>query len=140
MEYKRPDVGLKIYREALARFTEFSNLRLGVYTPYANEKRIQSLIMYMLLNVPRNSSNIHKFCSTCTGMAKCKKTCKYTIMISEILFSINDICRCSKIVLTVLWTSLGKQKSMQACLGMLVRNTGLVNLISVLHVHVSICY
>jgi len=93
MEYKRPDVGLKIYREArlrflvhfqtyvwalilhmrkkiaiipyiyifsiiffiktntlticegyIARFTEFSNLRLGVYTPYAHEKRIQSLI------------------------------------------------------------------------------------------------
>ena len=43
MEYKRPDVGLKIYREALARFTEFSNLRLGVYTPYAHEKRIQTL-------------------------------------------------------------------------------------------------
>jgi len=34
MEYKRPDVGLKMYREALAR----------VYTPYAHEKRIQSLI------------------------------------------------------------------------------------------------
>ena len=43
MEYKRPDVGLKIYREALARFTEFSNL-LGIYTPYAHEKKIQSLI------------------------------------------------------------------------------------------------
>ena len=43
MEYKRPDVGLKIYREALARFTEFSNLRLGVYTPYAHEKSNQSL-------------------------------------------------------------------------------------------------
>ena len=26
-----------------ARFTEFSNLRLGVYTPYAHEKTIQSL-------------------------------------------------------------------------------------------------
>jgi len=40
MEYKRPDVGLKINREPLARFTEFSNLRLGVYTPYAHEKAI----------------------------------------------------------------------------------------------------
>ena len=28
MEYKRLDGGLKIYRKALARFTEFSNLRL----------------------------------------------------------------------------------------------------------------
>ena len=37
MEYKRPDVGLKIYREALARFKEFSNPRLGVYTTYAHE-------------------------------------------------------------------------------------------------------
>ena len=44
MEYKRPDVGLKIYREALARFTEFSNLRLCVYTPYAHENSNQSLI------------------------------------------------------------------------------------------------
>jgi len=43
MEYKRPNVGLKIYREALARFTEFSNLRLGVYTPYAHENSNQSL-------------------------------------------------------------------------------------------------
>jgi len=33
MEYKRPAVGLKNYQEALARFTEFSNQRLGVYTP-----------------------------------------------------------------------------------------------------------
>ena len=32
------------YREALARFTEFSNLRLGVYTPYAHENSNQSLI------------------------------------------------------------------------------------------------
>jgi len=46
MEYKRPDVGLKIYREALARFTEFSNLRLGVYTPYAHENSNQSLIKH----------------------------------------------------------------------------------------------
>jgi len=38
MEYKRPDIGLKIYREALARLTEFSNLRLGVFTPYAHKK------------------------------------------------------------------------------------------------------
>jgi len=30
MEYKRPDVGLQINWEALALFTEFSNLRLGV--------------------------------------------------------------------------------------------------------------
>jgi len=45
MEYKRPDVDLKIYREALARFTEFSNLRLGVYTPYAHENSNQSLII-----------------------------------------------------------------------------------------------
>jgi len=43
MKYKRPDVGLKIYREALARFTEFSNLRLGVYTPYVHENSNQSL-------------------------------------------------------------------------------------------------
>jgi len=43
LEYKRSDVGLKIYREALARFTEFSNLRLGVYTPYAHENSNQSL-------------------------------------------------------------------------------------------------
>jgi len=43
MEYKRLDVGLKIYREALARFTEFSNQRLGVYTPYAHENSNQSL-------------------------------------------------------------------------------------------------
>ena len=41
MEYKRPDVGLKIYREA--RFTEFSNLRLRVYTPYAHQNSNQSL-------------------------------------------------------------------------------------------------
>jgi len=46
MEYKRPGVGLKIYREALARFTDFSNLRLGVYTPYAHENSKQSLIDY----------------------------------------------------------------------------------------------
>jgi len=39
MEYKRPDVGLKIYREALA------NLRLGVDTPYAHENSNQSLIL-----------------------------------------------------------------------------------------------
>jgi len=45
MEYKRPGVGLKIYREALARFTEFSNLRLGVYTPYAHKNSNQSLII-----------------------------------------------------------------------------------------------
>ena len=51
MEYKHPDVGLKIYREALARFTEFSNLRLGVYTPYAHEKRIQSLNKFIEINV-----------------------------------------------------------------------------------------
>ena len=43
MEYKRPNIGLKIYREALARFTEFSNLRLGVCTPYAHENSNQSL-------------------------------------------------------------------------------------------------
>jgi len=43
MEYKRPDVGLKITREALARFTGFSNLRLCVYTPYAHENSNQSL-------------------------------------------------------------------------------------------------
>jgi len=44
MEYKRPDLGLKIYREA--RFTEFSNLRLCVYTPYAHENSNQSLIKF----------------------------------------------------------------------------------------------
>ena len=44
MEYKRPDVGLKIYREALARFAKFSILRLGVYTQYAHENSNQSLI------------------------------------------------------------------------------------------------
>jgi len=43
MEYKRPEVGMKIYREALVRFTEFSNLRLGVYTLYAHENSNQSL-------------------------------------------------------------------------------------------------
>jgi len=48
MEYKRPGVGLKIYREALARFTEFSNLRLGVYTPYAHENSNQSLNKHQL--------------------------------------------------------------------------------------------
>jgi len=51
MEYKRPDVGLKIYREALARFTEFSNLRLGIYTPYAHEKRIQSLNKHCAMKI-----------------------------------------------------------------------------------------
>ena len=45
-------VGLKIYREALARFTEFSNIRLGVYTPYAHENSNQSL-------------NIHTFKGSC---------------------------------------------------------------------------
>jgi len=51
MEYKRPDVALKNYREALGRFTEFSNHRLGVYTPYAHENSNQSLskcYMYIL--------------------------------------------------------------------------------------------
>jgi len=43
MEYKRPDGGLKIYREALARFIEFSNLRQGVNASYAHENRNQSL-------------------------------------------------------------------------------------------------
>jgi len=43
MEYKRPDVGLKNYRKALARLTEFSNLGLGFYTPYAQENSNQSL-------------------------------------------------------------------------------------------------
>jgi len=48
MEYKRPDVGLKIYRE-------FSNLRLGVYTPYALENSNQCLInewcIFIMLHV-----------------------------------------------------------------------------------------
>ena len=35
IEYKRPHVGLKNYREALALFTEFSNLRMFVYTQWA---------------------------------------------------------------------------------------------------------
>jgi len=53
MEYKRPDFGLKIYREALARFTEFSNLRLGVYTPYAHENSNQSLnTLTLISNAP----------------------------------------------------------------------------------------
>ena len=48
MDYKRPDVGSKIYREA--RFTEFSNLRLGLYTPHAHEKRVQSLTEQQYFN------------------------------------------------------------------------------------------
>ena len=55
MEYKRPDVSLKIYREALARFTEFSNQRLGVYTPYAHENSNQSLIKPLIYNAYRTS-------------------------------------------------------------------------------------
>jgi len=43
MEYKRPDGGLKIYRGALAGFTEFLYLRQGVYTPYVHENSNQSL-------------------------------------------------------------------------------------------------
>jgi len=43
MEYKRPDGGFKTYREALARFADFSNLRLGVYTQYPHEKSNQTL-------------------------------------------------------------------------------------------------
>ena len=58
MEYKRPDVGLKIYREALARFTEFSNLRLGVYTPYAHESSNQSLIVIVYAQ-SQPSKNLH---------------------------------------------------------------------------------
>jgi len=34
-----------------ARFTEFSDLRLGVYNPYAHENRNQSLIKTLCLNV-----------------------------------------------------------------------------------------
>ena len=43
MEYKCTEGGLQNYREALARFTEFSNLHLGFYTPYAHENSNQSL-------------------------------------------------------------------------------------------------
>ena len=45
IEYKRPDVGLKIYREA--RY----NLRLGVYTPYAHENSNQSLYLHFLYHI-----------------------------------------------------------------------------------------
>jgi len=45
MEYKRPDGGLKI---PLALLGKFSNLRLGVYIPYAHEKTIQSLYLHFL--------------------------------------------------------------------------------------------
>jgi len=48
MEYKRPDGGLKILWSALALLGKFSNLRLGVYTPYAHEKKIQSLYLHFL--------------------------------------------------------------------------------------------
>ena len=46
------NVGLKIYREALARFTEFLNLCLGVYTPYAHENSNQSLINNLWSRIP----------------------------------------------------------------------------------------
>ena len=64
MEYKRPDGGLKNYREALARFTEFSNLRLGVYTPYAHENSNQTL---------NEKWCILLYCSICI--------CMYTVLI-----------------------------------------------------------
>jgi len=44
IEYTRPDLGLNIYREALARFKEFFNLSLCVYTQYVHEYRNTSLI------------------------------------------------------------------------------------------------
>ena len=37
------------------RFTEFSNLRLGVYTPYAHENRNQSLNVYTSCRLPVRS-------------------------------------------------------------------------------------
>jgi len=37
MQYKRPDGGLKIQWSELALLGKVSNLRLGVYTPYAHE-------------------------------------------------------------------------------------------------------
>jgi len=40
------DGGLKIPWSALALLGKFSNLRLGVYTSYAHEKRIQSLYIH----------------------------------------------------------------------------------------------
>ena len=48
MEYKRPDIGLKIPWSALALLGEFSNLRLGVYTPYAHENSNQSLYLHLI--------------------------------------------------------------------------------------------
>ena len=41
---KKP-ISLKINQEALVRFTEFSNLCLCVYTPYAHKNSNQSLII-----------------------------------------------------------------------------------------------
>jgi len=60
MEYKRPDVGLKIYREALA---EFSNLRLGVYTPYAHENSNQSIYLHFLHHFLLIKNNILTICN-----------------------------------------------------------------------------
>jgi len=59
MEYKRNDGGLKINREALARFTEFSNLRLCVYTPYAHENSNQSLKHYISGNTATRAGLRH---------------------------------------------------------------------------------
>jgi len=60
MEYKRTDGGLKINREALARFTEFSNLRLCVYTPYAHENSNQCLILALLTTIVQK---LHMHCN-----------------------------------------------------------------------------
>jgi len=65
MEYKRPDGGWKIYREA--RFTEFSNYRLGVFTLNAHENSNQSLNIYI------HSSALHVIFKHPTGRLYSRK-------------------------------------------------------------------